>query len=373
MTAATMNRYLIGVLYYGGIDREHQKCVEALARHPRIFDVFDLSGCPYIDQGRSLIATKVLDTPEIGGLLFIDHDMIFDVAEALKVIDAADACQGVAGAAYSMRRPGRIIGEVDGKKITADQKIVFFEGGQSLPASYLGMGMTAIHRSALERLVHASKARYARQRAVLEELRSRLHSAFPIAATDPPAQGADVAGMQAAALLEELSDHLEIPRLPRLSTGLNDAPVVPFFSHLQRLMEMADPQMEGTYFGEDVSFCVRCHEADVPVQVETRARVFHKGAYLYGIEDVGMQVPYCDRLEVVRPKAEPEGAPPAGPAGPKPAFFSTNSDVQEALEGAYGEACISLQPRGSEPLSPAADGFPLSRDPLAVGVEEALS
>jgi hypothetical protein len=368
-TSAPTSRYLIGVLYYGAIDREHQQCVEALARDPRILGVFDLQGCPYIDQGRSLIATRVLDTPEIDGLLFIDHDMIFDVAEALKVIDAADACQGVAGAAYSMRRPGRIIGEVDGKKLAPDQKIVFFEGGESLPASYLGMGMTAIHRSVFERLVHASQKKHERQQALVRELRTLLGQAFPPSNGYETAQGERLAGLQAVSLFEELTQQLANPDLPRLGTGLNDAPVVPFFSHLQRIMEMADPTMEGTYFGEDVSFCVRCHEAEVPVQVETRARVFHKGAYHYGIEDVGMQVPYCDRLEVVAPKASADGAPAGGEREPKPAFFSTNPDVQEALEARFGAAAIQHHPRGATPSDappePELERFPKSYDPLS--------
>ncbi len=343
-----MNRYLIGVLYYGGIDREHQKCVQALSQHERIFDVMDLSGCPYIDQGRSMIATKVLDSPEIGGLLFIDHDMIFEVAEALKVIDAAEACQGVAGAAYSMRRPGRIIGEVDGKKLSEGQKVVFFDGGQSLPASYLGMGMTAMHRSALETLVLRSQKKYERQQEVLGQLRQLLGSM---------ATASLLEGEQSRALLEELSQHLQNPDLPRLTTGLNDAPVVPFFSHLQRLMKM--DATDGVYFGEDVSFCVRCHEAEVPLQVETRARVFHRGAYDYGIEDVGMQVPYCDRLEVVAPKDPSVGAQP------RPAYFSTNADVREALEESFGEACISPRPRSVDPLQgETVESFPESHDPL---------
>jgi hypothetical protein len=356
-----MNRYLIGVLYYGGIDREHDLCVQALRKHERIFDVMDLSGCPYIDQGRSMIATKVLDTPEIGGLLFIDHDMIFDPAEAIKVIEAAEECQGVAGAAYSMRRPGRIIGEVDGKKLTEGQKIVFFDGGGLMPASYLGMGMTAIHRSVLETLVLRSKKKHERQQEVLGELRKFLSTAFPAEPAYATLTGEKLAGAQAISLLEELSQHLQIPDLPRLTTGLNDAPVVPFFSHLLRLMKDMEAKTEGVYFGEDISFCVRCHEAELPVNVQTQARVFHKGFYHYGLEDVGMQVPFCDRLEVVAPKA-----PSPNPL-PRPSYFSTNPDVQKALEATYGDECVTVRPRpGDLGLDPAAaEAFPESHDPLA--------
>lgn len=364
-----MNRYLIGVLYYGGIDREHDHCVKALSKHERIFDVMDLTGCPYIDQGRSLIATKVLDTPEIGGLLFIDHDMIFDVPEAIKVIEAAEECQGVAGAAYSMRRPGRIIGEVDGHQLTKGQKVVYFNGGASLPASYLGMGLTAMHRSVLERLVLASKKKHARQQQVLSELRAALSA---------PTANAE----HALALANELADHLPIPDLPRLTTGLNDAPVVPFFSHLLRLLEM-EGGAEGAYFGEDVSFCIRCKEADIPIRVETRARVFHKGMYHYGLEDVGMQVPFCDRLEALPAKTDEEAGAAPQPVSPnpepRPSWFSTNPAVHEKLVETYGDAAIRLHPRASEhaALDPAAiQAFPESHDPLeqsARGARESAS
>lgn len=291
-------KYLVGVLYYGGIDREHDRCVQALRQHPYIGQILELTGCPYIDIGRSLIATAVLDNPEIGGLLFIDHDMVFDVHEVTKLIDSCEEHESVVGAAYSMRRPGKIIGAVDGSKISADEQVVFFEGGKVLPANYLGMGLTAIHRTVLERLVAHSQKLHEQNHERLREILSHVEVGDPQPPTLPERD------------------------LQRLTTGISDAPVVPFFSLLRR---------GGYYYGEDVSFCQRCHDAGVPVQLDTRVRVYHKGSYCYGLEDVGMEVPYCHQL-VSRNVDEPKAA--AAPA---------NAAVRRAL-GAEAPAMEAPSP-----------------------------
>lgn len=286
-------KYLVGVLYYGAIDREHDRCVQALKQHPYVGQVLELTGCPYIDMGRSLIATAVLDKPEIGGLLFIDHDMVFDVAEVEKLIDSCEEHRSVVGAAYSMRRTGKIIGGIDGSKLPAGEQVVFFDGGKVVPASYLGMGLTAIHRSVLERLVAHSDAVHARNAEKLRDLVCHVEAGEPELPTLPG------------------------PDLPRLTTGISDAPVVPFFSHRQQ---------SGSYYGEDVSFCLRCHEAGVPVQLDTRVRVYHKGSYCYGLEDVGMEVPYLSRLVALDTPA------------PRVAAAPPNAAVRAALEAEPSEA-----------------------------------
>ncbi len=291
-------QYLVGVLYYGAVDREHDRCVKQLRGHPNVFDVLELTGCPYIDIGRSLIATAALDNPLISGVLFIDHDMVFELKEAVGAIESAIESQSVVGAAYSMRRPGMIIGGIDGSKLAPDQKVVFFDGGERLPANYLGMGMTAIPRSILERLVAASKARYERQQSTLASLRSLL---------------GELASSEGQALLDELVPELREEDLQRLSSGISDAPVIPFFSLLRE---------RKYYYGEDVSFCVRCHQADLPIALDTRLRVYHKGSYCYGIEDVGMEVPFCERLEAIDVK-DPKAAP---------AIFSKHAEVTEAMQ-----------------------------------------
>jgi len=309
-------KYRVCVLYYGAIDPEHSKCIDDLKDHPNLHSVMKMTGCPYIDQGRSICATAVLDNPSIDGVVFFDHDMLFDVAEFGKLIESVEASEGVVGAAYSMRRPGKIIGAIDGSKIPAGKQVVFFEGGDRFAAIYLGMGMTAIHRRSLERLVAASEGRYARQQ---ENLKGLLH----LLATSIPVEAERA---EALRLLDALRPELRDKDLPRMTTGISDADCIPFFSHLQRRLPSL-PHLEGTYFGEDVSFCIRAHEAFIPVELDTRLRVYHKGSYPYGLEDVGMQVPYCTRLEVLDVGArEPEA---------RPSFHSSDARVQQALDTAY--------------------------------------
>jgi hypothetical protein len=332
-TAPRPKKYLIGVLYYGPIDREHDRCVKALHGHPLVHDVLELTGCPYIDIGRSIVATSVLDNPELGGVLFIDHDMVFDAKEAIACIESAIEADATVGAAYSMRKPGHIIGGIDGSQLPPDEKVVFFDGGSRRPANYLGMGMTAIPRSVLVRLVEASNAQFAEQTRLLDELRYLLSRVTAAVSRD----GDPLDPTRASALFELLVPHLRDPDLPRLTSGISDAPVVPFFSLLQR---------KGYYYGEDVSFCARSHFASIPVLLDTRIRVYHKGSYCYGLEDVGMEVPYCTRLEVLDVK-NPKVAP---------ALFSKDADVRDALAEAFGAQAIpvSFDPTRSSAAPEAA-------------------
>jgi len=44
---------------------------------------------------------------------------------------------------------------------------------------------------------------------------------------------------------------------------------------------------EGQWYGEDSSFCVRARKVGCKVWADTKVRCFHKGSYLYGLEDAG--------------------------------------------------------------------------------------
>ena len=82
--------------------------------------------------------------------------------------------------------------------------------------------------------------------------------------------------------------------------------------------------------------------------MDTRVRVLHKGAYLYGIEDVGMQVPYCKSLLAIDPGHEPE---------PRPAMFSSEPAIRAALDAAHPELALSA-PLPSQRTEPAAAAPP---------------
>lgn len=47
---------------------------------------------------------------------------------------------------------------------------------------------------------------------------------------------------------------------------------------------------DGCWWGEDTSFCIRARRAGFTVFVDTRARVGHKGSYVYHIEDTASKV-----------------------------------------------------------------------------------
>lgn len=356
-----MKPYLVGVLYYGPIDREHDKCVEALRNHPYIATLFEMHGCPYIDIGRSTIATKVLDDESFGGLLFIDHDMIFDFAEVTKVIESAEACQGVVGGAYSMRRPGNsMIGGIDQAQLEPGEIVTFFEGGGCRPAVYLGMGFTAIHRSVFEKLYRGSPKKTLDLGPSTLDMESGSESSEPQAPSPKPAAAPAVLSYpelwkdpahgqrtpdaaqniekQKAAYVIDLGQ----PALPRLKSGISAQDVVPYFSLLQA---------QGSYYGEDVSFCLRCHDAGIPVQMDTRIRVYHKGSYTYGLEDCGMVVPFCSTL-----KSLPSDSPQ-----PKNAMYSHIPEAQAILDELEAARLAALPDATADEVL----AFPQSTDPLA--------
>lgn len=232
-------QFLIATLYYGAIDAEHRDSMKKALTHPRASRLLELHGCPYITMGRSIAVTAVHDTPELEGIIFIDHDIVFDYEAFDQIIESCSQTRSVVGAGYSYRRPGHdMIGGLDTSKFTGDP--IFFQGGGLYPALYLGMGFTAIHRDVLE----------------------TVHS-----------------------------------KLQKVETGLNPLPCYPSFEHVQK---------DGKWFGEDVSFCMRAADAGFQLYMDTRLRVWHKGAYTYGLEDCGIVVPFLHQLKgVLKKEKEP--------------------------------------------------------------------
>lgn len=302
-----MKKYLIGVLYYGPKDDEHDACMKALEKHPRILNLAEIKGCPYIDIGRGTLAEYALNMPECEGILFVDHDILFTAESVDQILESCDASRGVVGAAYSMRSPGsKMIGAID-VAACGERPIVFFQGGGVYPALYLGMGFTAIHKDAFKTIADRAEARHQRRQALVSQLRELLP------------HGPDHVRHLFDELIPELKDH----ELPYLSSGVTQIKLRPFFSLLQR---------EGAYYGEDVSFCLRAKDAGVPVDMDTRVRVAHKGAYAFEIEDCSFVVPILHRLEGVMTGAP---APVATPASP-------HAEVRAAVESSSGKSTEEL-------------------------------
>lgn len=231
-------RYLIGVLYYGAVDYEHTLCMRAIERHPAVIRVVEVTACPYICIGRSTVVARLAEFPEASGIIFIDHDILFDAEAITLLAESLDETESVVGAIYSMRKPGsRTIGQVDvaASKARGQDRIIYLNGGGLYPAHYLGMGFTGIHRKVFESLDR------------------------------------------------------ELPLVKNSVTGVD---IRPYFA-------LTVDAERGVYLGEDVSFCERAQRAGHGVYADTRLRVFHKGSYSYALEDCGVVVPLLKSIEGV--------------------------------------------------------------------------
>lgn len=67
--------------------------------------------------------------------------------------------------------------------------------------------------------------------------------------------------------------------------------------------------VEGAWWGEDMSFCLRARRSQMPVFVDTRVRVGHRGPYDFNLEDSGQAIELKDGLVIhLKTRAEAEAA-----------------------------------------------------------------
>lgn len=219
-------KYILAIPYFGGIDHEHLACVKELTDAG--VQLIKLHGCPYVDHARSFIASQFLDRTDAEVLMWIDHDIIFNAHEVEPMVDRLLASDyAVLGGAYSVKQPhGMIVGAM--KDAT---EAVFYEPGIH-EAVGLGMGFTAVKRTALEKLTET---------------------------------------------------------LPKVNCPTFREKCWPFYHHI-----VDDVQ----YLGEDFSFCQRVRDAGMKVGMDVQPRVWHKGTYVYSLEDCAMGVPSSIRLPV---------------------------------------------------------------------------
>ncbi len=146
-----MNRTALLLPYYQTPCYEH---MDALARI-HMFKL-PLRGCATIDQARNVLITKALEFKEPDVFVFIDGDIAFHGKDLQQLIDSCRETKGIVGGMYSVKRMGnRIIGMptkesiINGEELT---DIPAYEKGRVYPTTELGMGFTAIHRDALDRM-----------------------------------------------------------------------------------------------------------------------------------------------------------------------------------------------------------------------------
>lgn len=218
-----------------------------------------------IYKARAPGATFQMDVVRMYGCSLIDHarsrlatSFLESDADVLVWIDDdmvfdADECLAICREALERKA---IVGAVCSTrgvlgKITAKfgedvEKIGFYSQGQIYECVSIGCGLTAVHRS----------------------------------------------------VFEKLRDSGEVPICNTAGDG-STSPIIPFY------MTICE---EGVWWGEDTSFCVRARRQGVPVFVDTRARVGHKGSYVYHIEDTQQAVTLFGGMRATIKQPTPKAA-----------------------------------------------------------------
>jgi hypothetical protein len=244
---------------YGALDHDQQASVFALEKAGMM--VCRLHDCPWIDQARGWLAEQALAAGR--GVFFLDHDIVFQPNDVLRLCEQALERDAVVAGAYCMRRSGKnVIGAFD----LPPGPLTFFEGGDTHPAHYSGLGFAAIPKSVLLAIERPSLVSQA------------------------------------------------------LSMGLGTPTRIrPWFA-----LDVST----GFYAGEDVSFCNRVHDLSVQmlpaepgfesewrlthsgrrarVFLDSRVRIFHRGSYDYGIEDAGIVVPRIESMQSLMTESRKE-------------------------------------------------------------------
>lgn len=212
--------------------------------------IFGVHDCPWIDHARSALTEMALSVGK--GVFFLDHDIVFRAEDVIRLCAEALDRNAVVAGVYCMRRSGKsLIGSFD----VAPGPVHFFEHPKAgiYPAFYSGLGFAAIPRGVFD----------------------------------------------------------DLGEKPKLYSGAMREGIRPWY---------ALDCSTGFYAGEDVSFCNRVHDLTVrladagsdgfepqwalshsgrPARVflDSRVRIFHRGSYDYGVEDVGIVVPRIAKLE----------------------------------------------------------------------------
>lgn len=144
-----MERRTIVLATYGAARENEHADLMMLLRYELGYIVLETRRHAQIDIARSLLASTALANGA-DVVVFIDHDILFEPTDVEKLADIARETHGVVGAIYSERKlGGRMVGGIS-PQVT---ELVAYEGGGLYPAvGVVGMGFTAIHHEAFERL-----------------------------------------------------------------------------------------------------------------------------------------------------------------------------------------------------------------------------
>lgn len=136
----------VGTPYWGNWDKEHMHCVMRLNQELPEIRTTAVEDCPYIDQAKSIIATKYMDDCDV--IVIVDHDMIFEPGAVKMVAESAMEMGSVVGAAYGARKRA-----ADRPVAFCKLPVTFFEGGSIVEASTVAGGFMAIPTELLRDMV----------------------------------------------------------------------------------------------------------------------------------------------------------------------------------------------------------------------------
>lgn len=262
--ARALPNYLVCTPYWGAMDIDHLDSVMALRKMYPQLSHNRVVGCAYIDVARATLCREA-EKGGFDGVMFIDHDVVFWPPDVPQLIETAEEQGCVISGIYSMRKTGdRVIGCFD----PSVKHATCFEGGGLYPAPYSGLGFTAIPRKVLDDV--------GRDLPLLKTGFSEVRAMFALRSAVPDLQ--DVFAALKACDLVELHGQVE-----EVADLVADA---------------IAKRAGGWYSGEDISFFHRVKQAGHRLLIDTRPRLFHKGSYLYGLEDVQVSVPRARTLEL---------------------------------------------------------------------------
>ncbi|MHB8397336.1 MAG: hypothetical protein ACYDCI_00155 [Candidatus Limnocylindrales bacterium] len=241
-----LNRCLVYIPVHRFVDTDTWHCVNGL--RDLGFPVHLSKGASAIDMSRSLMASEAL----LGGyeqLLFIDADMLFDPADAVKLFLRPEPVIAGIYAAKAVGERGKL--NVDFGPDVAEVKFGPFGDEETVrPCHKVGAGFLRIKTDFLRRMVRTLK-------------------------------------------------------LPYCHMGHGQG--WPFFQPM-----VVDEDNTTKYLPEDYAFCRRCVDVGEPPFVDTSIRLYHLGDYAYGLEEArGLRVPRFSHnaIEIVRPACVPLVAP----------------------------------------------------------------
>jgi hypothetical protein len=246
ITGEPASQFALCIPSFGALDLDQLELVFQLEKAG--MTIFEINGCPWIDQARSYLAEQAMALGK--GVFFLDHDIQFQPNDVPRLCEQALERNAVVAGAYCMRRSAKsVIGAFD----LPPGEVQWFGGGSTEPALYTGLGFAAIPYDVLEAIE-------------VPPLFSSVLSCYirPWFALD-------------------------------CSTGFYAGEDVSFCN---RVHDLTIKQRQ-TAAGQEPEWGMTHSGRPARVFIDTRVRLGHRGVYDYAIEDVGLVVPRYESLKTV--------------------------------------------------------------------------